>query len=137
MRHVEHEQRRAALRGVDDLREGVGIEIVDAVERRRRGKQRQMLGALRKQPVEIDLVDALGREHRLGDALRRILVEIDVGRAERQVEIGDDDFGLEQRRHRPGDVVRDGRRADAALGADEGDRAADRLGFRIDEDRRR
>ena len=30
----------------------------------------------------------------------------------------------------------DGRGADAALGADEGDGAADRLGFRIDEDRR-
>ena len=31
-------------------------------------------------------------------------------------------------RHRPGDIVRDGRRADAALGADHGDDPADRLG---------
>ena len=41
MRNVEHQQRRAALRRVDQMRERIGIEIVDAVERRRRRKQRQ------------------------------------------------------------------------------------------------
>ena len=134
MRHVEDQQRRAALRDVDDLREGILVEIVDAVERRRRGEQGQVLGALRQQAVEIDLVEPFRREDRLGDALRRILVEIDVGGAEGEIEIGDDDVGLEQRGDRPGDIVGDGRGADAALGADEGDRAAERLGVRIDED---
>ena len=45
-----------------------------------------MLGALRQQPIQIDLIDALGREYRFGDALCRILIEIDVGRAESQIE---------------------------------------------------
>ena len=101
MRNIENQKRRAALGGVDDLGESVGIEIVDPLERRRRRKQRQMLGALGKQAIEIDLVDALRRENGFGNALRRILVEIDVGRSEGKVEIGDDHFGLEQRSTSP------------------------------------
>ena len=61
-----------------------GVEIIDAVERRGSGQQRQVLRALGQQPIEIDLVDALRRKHSLGNALRGILVEIDVGRAEWQ-----------------------------------------------------
>jgi hypothetical protein len=64
-----------------------------------------------------------------------ILVEIDIRRAERQVHVGDDNLGLEQGRNGPGDVVSNRRGADAALGADKGDGAAKRFGFRIDEQR--
>ena len=94
-----------------------------------------MLGATRQKAVEIDLVDAVGGKHRFRDALGRILVEIDVGGAERQVHVGNHHLGLEQGRHGPGDVVADGRGTDATLGADEGDGAAERLGIGIDEQR--
>ncbi len=108
--------------------EGVGAEIVDAIERRRRRQQVQMIGALRQQAVDERGIDAVGREHRFGDALRRILIEIETGGAEGQIEIGHDRIELEIVRDREADIVGDGGRADAALGADHGDDAADRLG---------
>ena len=72
----------------------------------------------------------IGREHRVGDALRRILVVVEAGGAEGEVEIGDDGIQRQIARDRPGDIVRDGGCADAALGADDGDDPADGLGFR-------
>ena len=62
--------------------------------------------------------------------LRRVLIVVEAGGAEREVEIGDHGIQREIARDRPGHVVRDGGRADAALGADDGDDAADGLGFR-------
>ena len=50
---------------------------------------RQMLGALRQQAVEQHLVETLRARQRFGDALHRILVEVEARRAERQIEIGD------------------------------------------------
>ena len=87
--------------------ERLGAEIVDAVERRGRRQQAQMIGAFRQQPVDEGGVDAVGREHRVGDALRRILVEVEAGGAEGEVEIGDDGVELQVARDRPGDVVGD------------------------------
>ncbi len=72
------------------------VEIIGAVEKRGSGQQRQMLGALGQQAVEEDLVEALRREDGLGDALGRVLIEIDIGRAIGQVEIGEDGFGRKQ-----------------------------------------
>ena len=116
--HVGH----VLAHDVDDLVAGVGRDVVVAIEHDRRGEDRQMLGALGQQAVEQHLVETLGARQRVGDALHRILVEIEAGGAEGEIEIGDDDVGLEDLRQRPGRVVADGRRADAALGADEGDR---------------
>ena len=71
-----------------------------------------------------------GREHRVGDPLRRILVEVETGGPEAEIEVGDDRVELQVARDRPGDVVRDGGCADAAFGADDRDHAAHRLGVR-------
>ena len=49
-----------------------------------------MVGAFRQQAVEEGGVDAIRREHGVGDALRRVLVEVEPGGAEGEVEIGDD-----------------------------------------------
>ena len=87
-----------------------------------------MVGALGQQAVDEGGVDAVRRHHRVGDALRRVLVEVEPGGAERQVEIGDDGIEVHVARDRPGDVVRDRGGADAALGADDRERASDRLG---------
>ena len=119
-----------AAQRIEDRIEGLGAEVVDPVERRRRRQQAQMVGAFRQQAVDERGVDAVGREHRVGDALRRILVVVEAGGAEGEIEIGDDRVEREIARDRPGDVVRDGGSADAALGADDGDDAADRLGVR-------
>ena len=77
-----------------------------------------MIGAFRQQPVDEGVVDAIGREHRVGDALRRVLVVVEAGGAEAEIEIGHHGVELEVARDRPGDIVGDGGRADAALGAD-------------------
>ena len=59
-----------------------------------------------------------------------ILIVVEAGGAEGEVEIGDHGIQREIARDRPGDVMRDGGSADAALGADDGNDPADRLGFR-------
>ena len=61
----------AGLRDVDHLREGALVEIVGAVEGRRRGKQAEVVRAAGEQAIEEHVVEAIGRVHRLGDALRR------------------------------------------------------------------
>ena len=130
MGNVEHDAGHRGAQRVEDRIEGVGAEIVDPIERRRRRQQAEMVGAFRQQAVDERGIDAIGREHRVRDALRRILVVVEAGGAEREVEIGDHRIQREIARDRPGDVVGDGGCADAALGADDGDDAADRLGFR-------
>jgi hypothetical protein len=53
--------------------------------------------------------DTIGREHRVGNPLRRILVVVEAGGAEAEVEVGDHGVELQVARDRPGDVVRHGR----------------------------
>ena len=89
-----------------------------------------MIGALGQQAIHEGGIDPVGREHRLRDALRRILVVVEAGGAEGEVEVGDHRIQRQVARDRPGDVVGDGGGADAALGADHRDDASDRLGFR-------
>ena len=91
---------------------------------------------MRKQAIKIDLVDALRREDRFCDALRGILVEIDIRRSEGKVEIGDHDLRLEQVGHRPADVVGDRRGSDPALCADESNGPPDWFALGINKDAR-
>ena len=128
MRHVEHDPGRRGAHGVDQrIERGLG-EVIEPVEHRRRGEQMQVVAAFRQQPVDQGGVDAVGREHRLGDALRRVLVVVEPGGAEAEVEVGDDRGRAELGGEVPGEIVGDGRGADAALGADHRDDAAERLG---------
>ncbi len=115
---------------VEDRIEGFDAEIVDPLQRRRRRQQAEVVGAFRQQAVDERGIDAVRREHGVGDALRRILVVVEAGGAEGEVEVGDHRIQRQIARDRPGDVVRDGGGADAALGADDGDDAADGLGLR-------
>ena len=130
MRDVEHDAGHRGAQRIEDRIERLGAEIVDPVERRRRRQQAEVVGAFRQQAVDEGGIDPVGREHRVGDALRRVLIVVEAGGAEGEVEIGDDGIERQIARDRPGDVVGDGGGADAALGADDGDDAADRLGFR-------
>jgi hypothetical protein len=75
--------------GIEYSLKRVGAEIVNVVERRRRRQQAQMVGTFGEQPVDKGVIDAVGRKHRFGDALRRVLVEIEAGGAEREIEVGD------------------------------------------------
>ncbi len=127
MRNVEDDARRRRAQDVEKLVERRLGEIDRAVEHGRRGEQAQIVAAFREQAVDEIAVEPVRREDRLGDALRRILVEVEAGRSEGDVEIDDDRCRRELARDRPGEVVRDGRCADAALGADDRDGAADRL----------
>ena len=89
-----------------------------------------MIGTFGEQPIDECRIDTVRREHRFSDALRRILIEIETGGAERKIEIGHDRIEIEVARDGEGDIVRDGGGADAALGPDHRDDAADRLGVR-------
>ena len=90
----------------------------------------QLLACPHQKPLKQQIVEAFRGEQRIGDALDRILVEIEAGGAEGEIEIdqrgGDADLGGQ----RPGEIVRDRGRTAAALGAGEGEHLADRLGFR-------
>ncbi len=124
MRQVQHQQRGAALRGLDDLREGVGVEIVDPVQRRRHAaRSDRSLGALREQAVEIDLVDAFSEKTASAMPCAGSWSKLMVGRTEGEIEISHDDFELKRPTYGPRDIAGDRRGADTPLGADEGDRA--------------
>ena len=47
-----------------------------------------MIGALGEQAIDERGIDAVGRKNSFRDALRRILIEIETGGAERKIEIG-------------------------------------------------
>jgi hypothetical protein len=64
-----------------------------------------MLRTFGEQAVEKDFVQTLGREDGLGDPLRRVLVEIDIGGAKGQIEIRQDGLGREQARYAKRAVV--------------------------------
>ena len=89
-----------------------------------------MIGALREQPVDEGIIDAIGRKYRLGNSLRRVLVEIKAGSPEREIEISHDRVELQVARDGKGDVVSDGGGAHAAFGSNDRDDTADRLGVR-------
>ena len=90
----------------DRIERGFG-EIVDPVERRRRGEKAELVRATRQQAIDEIGVDAIRREDRFGNALRRILIEIETRRAEAEIEIDEDRLNFEVAGDRPGDVVGD------------------------------
>ncbi len=112
---------------------GATLEVIGAIQHRRRRQQRKMLGAFGQKTIEKDLVEPLRCENRLRDARWRVLIEIDIGRAVGQVEIGKNGFGRKKVRNAPGAIVRDSRGTAAALGADKGQAAPQRTGVGIDE----
>ena len=66
---------------MSESNDGLG-EVVEAVEHRRRREQAQILAAFREQAIDQVGVDAFGRKHRFGDALRRVLIEVKARGAE-------------------------------------------------------
>ena len=136
MRHVDGDPRHVLAHDVEHGIAGGGIKIVRAVERAGSGEQTQMIGAARQQPVEHHLVEALRRSQSIGNPLQRILVEIETGRAEGQIEIGDHHVALERRGDGEGGVVADGARAGAAFSADKGNDLTHRPRLRIGVDGR-
>jgi len=110
--------------------EGVSREIIDAVERGGRREQAQMVGAARQQAIDEGGIDPVRGEDRVSHALRRILVVIQSGRAEGEIEIRNHRIERKVARDRPRDIVGDRGGADAALGADDRDDAPDGFGVR-------
>ena len=130
MRNVEHGERHCRAQRIEDRVEGLGGEVVDPLQCCWRGKQRQVIGAFRQQALDEIGVDALWREHRIGDALRGILVEVEACGPETEVKVGNHRIELQVASDRPGDIVSDGGRPDAALGPDHGNDPPHRLGIR-------
>ena len=60
-----------------------------------------MVGAFRQQTIDECDIDAIRRENRIGDPLRRILIVVEAGRTEGQVEIDNDQFKREIARRSP------------------------------------
>ena len=125
MRQVEHHEGRGAADLLGHLLEGLGGNVVVAVERRRGGEQRQAFRAAGHHPVHQHRVEAVGLAQRVGDALQRVLVEVEPGGPERQVEVDQHRAGLQPLGDRMGDIVSQGRDPRPALGAAESDLATD------------
>ncbi len=94
-----------------------------------------MIGAFRQKAVEKYLIQPLRRENRFRHALGRILIEIDIGCAISQIHVGENGFRRKQGRDAEGAIMCDRRGPHPTFGADEGDVAAKRLRFGVDEDR--
>ena len=133
VRQVEHDGRRRAAQDVDQPVHRRFREVRGAVEGGGRGEQAEIVAALRQEAVDEVRVEAVGREDRLRHALRRILVEVEAGRAEGDVEVHDHRRHRQVPRHGPGRVVGHRGRADAALRPDKGDRAPDGIGAGLGE----
>ena len=84
MGNVEHDIGRGGAQDLEQRIEGRFVEVVDTLDRRRGGEDRQLLAAFRQQAVDQIGVEAIRRKYRFGDALRRILVEVQTRRAERR-----------------------------------------------------
>ena len=106
----------------------VSAKVVLLVERRRRGKNAELLAAFRHQAIDEIGIQTLRREDRFRDPLRRVLIEVEAGRSKTKVEIDDDRRHVEIAGDGPGNIVGDGGGADAALGARHRDHAAKRRG---------
>ena len=130
VRNIENDARNGATQGIKRRVECLGSEVIDPVERGRRGQQAEMVGAFRQQTVDECGIDTIRRENRVGNALRRILIVIEPGGTECQIEIRDNRFEGKIAGDSPCDVMRHGRSADAALGADDRNDASHRLGIR-------
>jgi hypothetical protein len=89
-----------------------------------------VISAFRQQPINEGSVDAVGRKYRFGDALRRVLVEIEAGGTECKIKIGNDRIEHEIAGDGESHIVGDRRGADAAFRAHDRDDAPDRLGVR-------
>src|SRR5262249_13035098 len=92
-----------------------------------------MVGALRQQAINERAVRSIRLEDGVGNSLRRILVEVETGGPEGEVEIDDDAVELEIARDRPSYIMCDRRCADAAFRTPNGDDSADCYGFRSGE----
>ncbi len=121
MRDIENHHRNVLLAQLDDLLEAALAQIIGPVERRGRREQGNVVGRLAHQPVEHHGVHLVLGEHGVGDALGRVLVEIEPGGAERQVEIDDQHVLADRMGDGPGDIVRDGRRPRSTLGRNKAD----------------
>ena len=118
---------------IENRIEGLIAEVIDVFERRRRRQQAEVVGAFRQQALDEGGIGSLAREDRVRYSLQRVLVEVEPGGPESEIEIDNDGIQRDVARDGPGDVVRDGGRADAALCADDGDDPADGDGLRCRE----
>ena len=126
MRHVKHNDGRRSPQQINDALKGEFIEIVISAKGRGRGQQHQIVRALRQQAIKHGVVQAIRRVNGVRDTLQRVLIEVDPGRSKRQIKVSDDRGHSQSGGDRPGDVVRDRGRADAALGSVDGDDAPER-----------
>src|SRR5690606_1625592 len=119
MGNVEHDYRHAALAQLDQLLEITLFEIEGGVEHDRCGEQVDVVCRLADQAVEEDLIHLLAGVDRIGDAVRRILVEVEPDRAEWEIEVENEHILPQVLGNGPGHVVGDGRTAGAALVGDD------------------
>jgi hypothetical protein len=129
MRDVEHDHGHGVLAQLKHLLELALLEVVGAVECDRCRQQVDVVGGLAHQAVQHGLVDLLVGRQRIGNAVRRILVEVEAGCAESQVHVEDKAILAQSGGDCPGHVVRNGGTACATLGGDETNGAADRSGI--------
>ena len=95
--HVGH----ALANDIQDDIASVGGEVIVPVEHARCSENAEVLRALRQQAVEEHFIEAFRTAQRFGDALDRVLIEVEACRTERQIEIRNDDVGFKEFRNTP------------------------------------
>ena len=145
MRQIKRDERRLAANLFQHHFIFTRREFPIAVQRRRRRKQTQPLGTAHQKPVEQRIIEPVRFVEGIAQRLGRVLVEIEPGRAEGEIEIDEHRIGLQPFRQRPGAIMGHRRGADTALGADEGNTLAgkgllgieEQVGNRADQMQRR
>src|SRR5437588_4444926 len=87
MWNVEYDAGRRHAQCIEYRIESLRTQVVDAIERGGRGQQAQTLSAFREQSLDERGIEPIGREHRVGDALERVLIVIETRSTECEIEI--------------------------------------------------
>src|SRR5690348_6591909 len=132
MRQVQDDARARRANRLHDRLIRFGREFRFAFEDGWRDKEREMVAALEKEAIQKHIVQPLRRRESLGDALARLLIEVQARRAESEVVVDDRRVDLKLLRDVPTDIVGNGRGSDPAACANECDYTADRGGIRTE-----
>ncbi len=95
VRQIDRDVGHVLSDDVYDLIAAVDRNVIVAIEHDGSGEDRQMLGAFGQQAIKQHFVEAIRARQGIGNALHRILIEIEAGRAEGEIEVGNDDVDLE------------------------------------------
>ena len=107
MRQIDDDARHCFAHNFEHGFKALRIHVKIAVKHSGRSKEAQVVGTFDEQTVEQHIVEAFRCHQSVGDALSRIMIEVETSGAESEVEVGDDHIFVHARRNAPTDIMRD------------------------------